>query len=175
MLGFLFGTACLIGLIAVVRRGRCGYAYGGGCGGGYGHHRHGFHGDYEGGDRWGFGERVVLRTIFERLDTTPGQEKVIAEALRELRKSGEDVRGEVHKSRGDLAGAMRAGYFDENTMGELFARHDTALLGLRKSLVGALAKVHEVLDERQRARLAELIEQGLFRGNHGGGRWRGER
>ena len=38
MLGFIFGTICLIGLIKVVRHGRgYGWAHGGGCGRGFGH------------------------------------------------------------------------------------------------------------------------------------------
>jgi hypothetical protein len=48
----------------------------------------------------------------------------------------------------------------------MFARHDTTLETLRKAGMGALAKVHDALDERQRARLADMIESGpgYFRG-----------
>ncbi len=99
MFGFLIGTACLIGLIKVARHGGgygCGSRYGScssgyerGCGGGGGYQD-------EGGGPWGrhggqgrhggFGPRIFLRAAFERLDTTPGQEKVILQAVDELRE-----------------------------------------------------------------------------------------
>ncbi|WP_240807468.1 Spy/CpxP family protein refolding chaperone [Polyangium spumosum] len=197
MFGFLIGTACLIGLIKVLRHGGChrgygyrsfGYAggcgsYGGdGCGHGYGHGgwEGGGHGREQGGPfrthgRAGFRPRgygmphFVLRRLFEALDTTPGQEKAIAAAMEEMREVMAKHRGELRKSREDLARVMRSPSFDETVMGELFARHDAALEVMRKATVGSMAKVHEVLDERQRARLADLIEQGPgFWGGFGG-------
>ena len=176
MLGFLFGTVCLVGLVAVLKRHRRRqrYGYSGHCGrgGGRGFRRESFfeedidgyrgRGWSEGGDD-GFRGSFVMRQVLEHLDTTPGQEKVIREAWKELRDSARSLRGEADKTRGDLASAMRAGYFDETTMGELFARHDTAMDGLRKATVGSLAKVHEALDESQRRKLASLIENGPFR------------
>jgi hypothetical protein len=53
MFGFIFGTACLAGLIFTLRRGR------------HWHH----HG--RGSGRWGW--RGRLRWLFERLETSPGQ------------------------------------------------------------------------------------------------------
>jgi hypothetical protein len=167
MLGFLIGTVCLVGLIKTLRWGRhhgggggCGYGrHGGGCG--YGRHggwgrrgwegggydRHGEHGGgWEDGGGWG-GPGVFLRALFQRLDTTPGQEKVIVAAYDELREAGQKARGEIRASRADLARAMRSPAVDEVLFGEMFARHDTALEALRKAAVGATAKVHEALDE----------------------------
>jgi hypothetical protein len=54
--------------------------------------------------------------------------------------------------------------------GELYARHDRAIEDLRKAFVGATAKIHDALDERQRARLADLIESGPRFGGGGFGR-----
>lgn len=202
MFGFILGTACLIGLVKVLRRGAygyggCGYGgYGGsyGCGGpgftrgGYwggrggpwgGHGgRWGGHGGPWGGGpfrgrgepegdvqgRWegrGFGrEGFFLRMLFEQLDATPGQEKVIAAAMREVREEASKSRDELRKTRADIAKAMRGGSFDEVLFGELFARHDAVMEAMRKAAMGALGKVHEALDEKQRERLAELIERG---------------
>ena len=171
MLGFLIGTVCLIGLIKTLRAGRgCGgHGYGGGCGGGgWGRRRWGRGGPGawgEGGwdhdDEGGFGgPGVFLRGIFRRLETTPGQEKVIAEAFDELRTAGRKARGEAKASRADLAKAMRSPTVDEVLFGEMFARHDTTLEELRKAAIGSLAKVHDALDEKQRARVAEMIEAG---------------
>ena len=177
MLGIIIGTVCLIGLVKVLRHGRHGYGrgYGGGCGGGWGgggrfrgyrDHGGGYGGD-EGGFRrggwgggWGGGPGFILRAIIDQLDATPEQEKVIAAAFREVRDEAAKNRAEARKSREDIAKAMRSPGFDEVLLGELFARHDTAIEGLRKAFTGALAKVHVVLDEKQREELAGLIEHG---------------
>jgi hypothetical protein len=181
MLGVLIGTVCLVGLIKTLRWGR----YGGGCGGGYGGHGGGWgrrgwgghghqgegwgggggHGGGWGGGGWG-GPSMFLRMLFQRLETTPGQEKVIVAAYEEMREAAGKARGEVRASRADIARAMRSPAIDEVLFGEMFARHDAALEALRRSGLGAIAKVHDALDERQRARFADLIEAGpgFFRG-----------
>ena len=178
MLGFLIGTVCLIGLVKTLRWGRhhgggCGYGRGGGGGWGrrsWGGGWEGHQGDHGGGwgDRgggWG-GPSVFLRMLFQRLETTPGQEKVIVAAYEEMRAATRDARGELRTTRGDLAKVMRSPAVDEVLFGEMFARHDVALETLRKAAIGATAKIHDALDEKQRARFADLIESGpaFFRG-----------
>jgi hypothetical protein len=190
MLGFLIGTACLIGLIKVLRRGgwRRGYGYGGwsggscgggSCGGGWGYRGHRGHGDHEGG--WGGGRHDAgwdrggpfwLRGLFERLGTSPAQEKVIRDAIDEMRRSASDLRDEARQTRSDVAKAVRSSSLDETVLGELFARHDTHLERMRKDMVGVLGKVHVVLDDRQREIFAQLIERGPFAGGFRGGPFR---
>lgn len=190
MLGFIIGTACLFGLIKVLRHSRYGYGGYRACGGGgWGHRgggwgRHGWgRGGWGGGDfrergGWGSGEPFFLRALFEQLDATPGQEKVIKSAIDEVREAARSVRGEAQGSRADVAKAVRSESFDEVLFGEMFHRHDVAMDTMRKAVMGAIAKVHAALDERQRARLATLIEEGpraFFRGGSNGprGPWRG--
>lgn len=186
MFGFLIGTVCLIGLIKVLRGGyRRGYGHGGcgwsggSCGGGYGrgwggHHGWDHGGDHGGWERGGFrdGGAFWLRALFERLDTSPGQEKVIREAIDEVRRNASTLRDEGRATRADVAKAVKSPSFDETVMGELFARHDNHLEKMRKDLVGAIAKVHAVLDDRQRELLAQLIERGPFGGAQFGGPFR---
>jgi Spy/CpxP family protein refolding chaperone len=170
MFGFIVGAACLAGLVHMMRHRRC---YGrGGWGhhhfeGHEGHHRHGWgrgwdspweHGGGRSGPFW-------LRGLFSRLDTTPGQEKVIREVVDELREEAQGFRGELGRARGDLADALRSDTVDETALGEAFARHDDALTRVRKGMVGGLAKLHEALDERQRRMLAQWLES---RGGWGG-------
>jgi hypothetical protein len=182
MFGFLIGTACLIGLIATLRRGHgCGgsYAYGGGCGGGgfrrwgghhHGHHHHGGWGGYredreERGGRGGFrgwGPRAWVSMLSQRLDLTPAQEKVVAHEFGEVRDAFRKGRGELKETRRDVAKAFRAGSFDAVLMGETFSRHDNAIDEVRKAVTGALAKIHEALDEKQREKLAEILEEGWW-------------
>jgi Spy/CpxP family protein refolding chaperone len=190
MFGFLIGTACLIGLIKVLRGGwRRGYGHGGwsggscgggggGCGGGWGSRGRGGH-DHEGGwgsrhgADWDRGGPFWLRGLFERLGTSAAQEKVIRDAIDEARRSASELRDEGRHTRSDVARAVRSASFDETVMGELFARHDTHLEKLRKDTVGVIGKVHAVLDDRQRDILAQIIERGPFAGGFRGGPFRG--
>ncbi len=140
MFGFFIGTACLIGLVAVARRSR---------------HRHfGWHG------RRGFGGRFLLRRVLERLDTTPGQEKVIREAIHDLKEDAYGMRGEMRGTRSELAEALRAPELDKALLDNIFAKHDEVIEKLRASVVGTAEKVHTTLDEQQRKRLADMIESG---------------
>ncbi len=174
MLGFIFGTVCLIGLLKVMRHGR-GW-------GGYGHHAcgggHSGYSDHSGyGPRGGGPRRWMLRALFERLETTPGQEKAILSALDELRENRKVVRDEMQQTRGDLGRAVASGLVDDGTLEDTFARHDRLLAQLRVSFVEALKKVTEALDERQRKQVADLLEGGFrgfrggFRGPYRGGMW----
>lgn len=189
MFGFIVGTACLIGLVKMVRGG-CGYARlcGGprACGfdacepgGRYGWRGHGGCATgCRGGGGGGFGppwmfRRYLLRSLFERLDTTPGQEKVIVAAVDEVQEAVKAARGEFKRSREDVARAVGGDAFDETVIGGVFARHDEALANVRRAATGALARVHDALDARQRARLAEIIAEGPWAFRRYGGPYRG--
>jgi hypothetical protein len=181
MLGFVIGALSLYGLVRVLGWG--GRRMHGGCGhrwqgGGWHHHGHrdGHHGwerghggfgrggFHDGGEdeRWSTrrGPGFWLRSLFVRLDTTPGQEKVMRQAAEELRGAAGTIEGELDAGRREIAQAVRAGSIDAEQLGALFARHDEKLRELRTTFVGALAKVTDALDEDQRRRLAELIDRG---------------
>lgn len=138
MFGFFIGTACLIGLVAVARRGHR-----------YPHHH---------GHR--FGGRFIMHRILDRLDTTPGQEKVIREAIHDLKEEAWSLRREVRGTRSELADALRAPELDKAVLDRVFTKHDEVLEKLRASFVGTADKVHATLDERQRKQLADMIESG---------------
>ena len=144
MLGFFIGTACLVGLAAVARRGH--------------HHHFGWHGHH--GHHRGFRGRFFVRRILERLDTTPGQEKVIREAIHELREEAFDLPREVRGTRSEIAEALRAPELDRAVLDRVFAKHDEVIEKLRASLVTSADRVHSTLDEQQRKRLADMIEGG---------------
>lgn len=167
MFGYFIGAACLVGFIALARRRRYyyghfrGHSYQGGCG----PREHGWdYGSHEGpygegyGPRWG--RRSMLRWLFVRLDTTPAQEKVVLDAVDELRQAGKSFRDELRKSRTEVADALRGAAIDEPAVQSVFARQDGALSSLRIAALAALGRVHDVLDERQRGRLADLLARG---------------
>ena len=155
----------IIGLVALAKRAffhRRGYG-GGSCG----HRVHWRGGGHGPGRSW------WLRALFSRLDTTPGQEKVIKEAFAEVKAAVEGAGGEVDQTRRDVAAAVRSGTVDETALGALFARHDEKLRDVQKAFVTALGKVNAAPDEDQRKRLAEMIDKqgGWSRGF--GGPYRG--
>lgn len=153
MFGFLFGTACLLGLTATFARHR--------------HERHYCAGGHRGrGFRFGRG-RFILNRLLDRLDTTPGQEKVIREAVDTLFDDVRDARSELHATRADVAQAIRGETLDRGAIDGLFERQDRVIDRVRQNALDSFSKVHETLDERQRRILAELIEAGPFARGYG--------
>lgn len=144
MFGFFIGAACLVGLYAVAR-GRRGYFHG---------HRQGWHG------RRGFGPRYLLNRVLDRLDTTPGQEKVIRTAMQDLSEETWGLRGEVRGTRSEIAAALRAPELDKEQLDRVFAKHDELIERLRASVLRSVEQVHGTLDDRQRKQLADMIEGG---------------
>jgi hypothetical protein len=130
----------------------------------FGRVRRWHHHDWDPDDDPGLGQRrgrpYFLRYLSDRLDATPAQERAMAAAFEEFRGEARGLRDEVASSRKDVAAALRKPSFDEVLLGELYARHDTALEKLRKAFVGMMAKVHDALEEPQRERLAQIIERG---------------
>ena len=148
MFGFLFGTACLLGLTATFARG---------------HHHDGRH--CGGGAFRGFRARrgrFVLNRLLDRLDTTPGQEKVIREAFDGLLDQLHDARSEFRGTRTEIAQAVRGENLDRGAVEGIFERHDVVIDRVRQNALDAFSKVHETLDDRQRKILAEMIESGPF-------------
>ena len=147
MFGFLIGTVCLIALIVVLRRGP--------------HHgffrMHGAHGHRCHSGGW-MRRRGWTWRLFERLETSPGQEREIRDAIAEVREAFRALAGEADQSRDDLSRAIRAESLDEVKLGEMFSRHDDRLRTVQRAFAGAMARIHAALDDVQRARLADLLE-----------------
>jgi hypothetical protein len=150
MFGILFGTLCLVGLVVVIARGRRGFRH-------YGHFRH--HG-------YGWGPRGALNAVLARLDTAPGQEKVIVAAVEEFMDRARESGRKVRDTRSELANSVRGERIDESRLADVFGRHDMALSDVRGAALDALRKIHEALDERQRKLLADLVESGGYFGWH---------
>lgn len=156
MFGFVLGTACLLGLLAFMRH-KCRR------GGSHHHPRHFDDGPWMkpgwGGWRGGDG---VASWIASRVDATPDQRRVIRSEVEAFFDAARTLKREVRFSRDDIAVAMRSSSFDEEVMGDSFARQDDRIKEVRAQLVGSLAKIHDVLDDRQRRRLANLLERGAW-------------
>lgn len=147
MFGFVFGTACLVGLAFALKGGH-------GCS----HHgwHHGWHHGHGPGFR-GWGPRVWLRGAFERLETTPGQEKALIAIIEELAETARSARTQAMAARQAVADAVRRDQLGEAEAAEAFAQADAGLSKVRMAAAQALAKAHEVLDPKQRRQLAAWI------------------
>ncbi len=142
MFGMVIGTLSLFGLIHMLRRGRR-------CRGrGFrGHHHHHHRGD-------GF-----LWHVFERLDTSPGQEKEIRAAIREFREEAWGLRGQWGATRSAAVDSFGEDLFDEGPLDALFIEQDEKIGNVRDALKKALQRVHEALDDEQRAELASWLKR----------------
>lgn len=139
MLGFLIGTACLIGLVRVWRGGR-------------------------GARGFGLGRRRMLNRIFAKLETSPSQEKAVAQALDSVEAAARGMREELAKSREELARLLREETADRSALDGLYARQEVAMSELRQRFAEAFESVHTTLDRDQRAALARIVERGACSG-----------
>lgn len=110
------------------------------------------------GRRWG--RRARLRFVLRRLDTMPGQEREILDALDELFETAADARGELADLREEIAFALRADELDEASAEALLARLEPSIATLRAALARAMARVSGALARDQREHLAAMIEAG---------------
>ena len=137
MFGFFVGTACLVGLFAVLRQRRHGFGYDRNCG----HHRF-----------------RPLSRVLERLDATPAQEKEIRNALDQLREEARTAQRDFRGSGQDLARVIREPELTAGAFDAIFEKDDQVLARLRDAAVRALHQVHATLDARQRDLLASFVE-----------------
>lgn len=154
MLGFVFGTLCLIGFVKVAFGRRGWHRHG--CHGGYGWHRHGWRHGGHGPGRFGGG----LYWILERLDTSPGQEKAIKAALSDLYAQMSQLRPNLRNLRSDLAAAFSKDGFVPADVTSAFSQREADLGEAQGALATALSKIHEALDPDQRQKLARLLDSG---------------
>ncbi len=154
MLGFLFGTACLIGLIKVLHGGPCGRW-----------HRwrrppffHPFH------DRWSrfdgppIGLRQGLLAWLSRaIDATPGQERVLLQAWERLEAAHRKSRTDLQKALAALARQMSGDTFDREAAQQELTQAHAELVHAEEAILDAATEIHEALEPEQRRRLADLI------------------
>lgn len=163
MFGFLFGTACMLGLVKMARHAR--HERHGGCHGG----RHGFRGRHGGhGHRGGWGgprmsvEGGIKHVLIRKLGLREEQEVTLDAALQDARKAVERWSEDMKESRGGLASAVRGDRVDHVRLGVLFEGHDESTRELRQDLVRALERLHAALDPEQRIRLSDLLSTDGF-------------
>lgn len=153
----------VMGFIAMRRaHRRCHGYYGHGWHGPFGHGWYGHHGWH---GRHGGRARMVLHALFMRIDASPAQERAIIAEVEKLQDRVRGAKAGLHDARGDLAAALRGPVLDDAALGAVLGRADAATGEARGAVLDALRGIHGVLDDRQRAQLADLLDRG--------GWWRG--
>lgn len=158
MFGFILGTVCLFALVATLRH-QYGYAWG--CG--YGGRNFGRFGGPPWAARHGHGhgrQRWFLRRLFEQLDTTPGQEKVIVKHVDSWMENVATGRRELTDVRRQVAQALRGEALDEASLQAALEKVDDLLAKSKLELTQALTEIHASLDAEQRRDLADLLSYG---------------
>jgi Spy/CpxP family protein refolding chaperone len=142
----------------------------------HGHAGYGWHGPYgygdHGRDHRGFRGRRgrwMVHALLSRLDASPAQERAILGELDKLWDRLDGVKGGMKDARGDLAAAMRGPVLDDAALGAVLGRLDAATGDARSAMTETLRSIHGLLDDRQRAQVADLLDQGggWFRGGFG--------
>jgi Spy/CpxP family protein refolding chaperone len=101
-----------------------------------------------------------LRRLMRSLDASPSQERALRDLihsardqLRELHRDGRDVRQEI----GDV---LRAASIDDSRLAAAEAKVGSKVRDAADILRKTLLQMHEILDTRQRAQLADWITSG---------------
>jgi len=106
-----------------------------------------------------------MHAALARIDATPAQERFIVAELDKVRERVGGAKGNLRDARGDLAAAMRGPVLDDAALGAVLGRVDSATGEARAAVVDGLRAIHGVLDDKQRAQVADLLDRG-------GGWWR---
>ncbi len=149
----------VLGFMAARRARRCGRG---------GWHGHGHHHGWRGGDGGGWpgwrgnhGRRGLYMAL-SHLDASPAQERAIVNEVDKLREKLWSTKRNLKDSRGDLAAAIRASELDDAALGAVLGRVDGATADARSAILEALRNIHAVLDDKQRAQLADILEGGWW-------------
>lgn len=153
----------VLGVAAMRHTLRCHHGAPGWRGAWYGrYHRHDLHRRH----RW------LLHATLARIDASPAQERAIIGQLDQLADRLHGARRDLRGARGDLAAAVRGPVLDDAALGAVLGRADASVADARAAMIDTLRAIHGLLDEHQRAQLADLVEHGHDRGCHGPS-WRG--
>ena len=108
----------------------------------------------------------MLHAALARIDATPAQERVIVGEIEKLQERMYGARIGLRDARPDLSAAVRGPVLDDAALGAVLGRVDAATGEARGAVIDALRTIHGVLDDKQRATVADLIDR------QGGGFWR---
>jgi uncharacterized membrane protein len=105
--------------------------------------------------------------VFRRLETSPGQEKVIRTALSEARDIFRDYRKSNQGVKQQLAPILEAEVLDEHAVNSWLGERQRSLEELKPRLMDIAKRIHDVLDPEQRRKVARFVaNSGGHYGHH---------
>ncbi|HUJ61612.1 MAG TPA: periplasmic heavy metal sensor [Kofleriaceae bacterium] len=130
---------------------------------------HGYGYPYGWGGPWARRQRGrhMLYMGLAHLDASPAQERAIVTEVDRLHERVHAAKRGLRDARGDLAAAVRGPALDDAALGAVLGRVDAATGEARSAVIDALRNIHGVLDDRQRAQVADMLDHGWWR--RGGG------
>ena len=109
-----------------------------------------------------FGVRRPLRFLAYKLELDERQVAELARILDELKTERAQAEVDRRRSLSGFADAVGGSTFDAARAGEAAGLRVATAERLRTAITGSLAKLHALLDDDQRARLAYLIRTGVL-------------
>lgn len=116
-------------------------------------------------DHYGWRRRGLFMAL-RHIDASPAQERAIIAEVDRLREKLWQARRNVKDTRGDLAAAVRGSSLDDAALGAVLGRVDGATAEIRAAMLEAIRNIHALLDDVQRAKLADILERGAWRRHH---------
>ncbi len=107
-----------------------------------------------------------MHAALDRIDASPAQERAIISEVEKLQERVHGAKRNLKDARGDLSAAVRGAVLDDAALGAVLGRVDATTVEARAAMIDALRNIHAVLDDRQRAQVADLLD------SNGGGWWR---
>ncbi len=125
-----------------------------------------WHGGFESGDVEGFGAgfgvRRPLRYLAFKLNLSESQMADLAAILDELKIERAQAALDARRATSALADAVSSGAFDDARAAEAGVSRVRSAERLRDAVTRALKRIHAVLDEEQRRKLAYLLRTGVL-------------
>jgi hypothetical protein len=88
---------------------------------------------------------------------------VIVGELEKLEERVHGARDSLRETRGDLSAALRGPTLDDAALGAVLGRVDATTADVRSAAIEALRSIHGVLDDKQRATLADMVDDHRWR------------
>lgn len=134
-----------------------------GCGAGHEQHRHGGMWAGPSFDEGGaFGVRRPLRFLAYKLELNEAQVATLATILDELKTERAQAAVDQRRRISALAEAVESAAFDEQRVASVGEEQRRSEDRIREVVARALRKLHDLLDDEQRKRLAYLLRTGAI-------------
>ncbi|CAN5771001.1 hypothetical protein BH11MYX2_BH11MYX2_13020 [soil metagenome] len=101
----------------------------------------------------------MLHHMLRHIDASPAQERAIVDELEKLEERVWTARRGIKDGRDDLSAAIRGSVLDDAALGALLGRVDSTTQEVRDAGVEALRSIHAVLDDGQRAQVADMLSR----------------